>query len=730
MGNCCIDIDKANINLNEQTFDLIDSKKLKSGVKFKNHRPSVVSHKNLDTKYFLSYSKIKNDSEKKEIYRQNTTKCLMVNTNINKLGATIRGSKPSQKSSKSFKNNTPHSKTSKNKESISDKLNIIYSNKDINLYKDEIEINSSKLENKYILNTQSVKNSDDLRVNTDSQSQFDIFKTTNDHISSINSNDRKILSKFETTSPIIKTFKNKNSIRFDKSNFINLKTKNLFEDYKIIERIGNGAYGNVYKTKHQKNNTVRAVKAIKKCTVDEISFFNEIEILKSVDHPNIIKLFETYYDSGYYYIVEEYCSGGDLYDYIKKQKYFSEKKAAQIISQVLLAVNHMHSKKIVHRDLKPENIVIIDVNNSNCSKNLSSYKTSSFYPYKYSQNQKLKGKYEYYQSNSTLCSIKNYNDNYSTSSYSNSKINIKLIDFGTSTCLNGKKLTQELGTIYYIAPEVFKGNYDEKCDIWSCGVILFIMLCGHPPFRGTKEEDIKNRILSFNLEFIEKEWKNVSSEAIEFVNSLMTYDPIKRPTAQEALNSSWLKMVIETKDDKILNNNIVENLIKFHSSLVLQTAVLSYLTNQMEHYDLANIKEEFEKIDENKDGVISKEELYHCLCKIYPEKEAFEKTVEIFSEVDFNNDGTISFSEFSTVSVKKEKLLTQDMLRKAFDVFDLDGNGFITKEELEETMPVNIKDNQSWEEIICEVDKDGDGKINFEEFVSMMEKFLEQQQSN
>lgn len=225
--------------------------------------------------------------------------------------------------------------------------------------------------------------------------------------------------------------KKKESIHFDKSNFIRMKEDNIFDEYDLKNKLGEGAYGCVYKVQQKTTNFLRAVKAIKKKHVDYEEFNNEIEVLKALDHPNIIKLFDCYQDKRYYYMVEEYCSGGDLFDYIQKEKFFTEQKAGTIFNQLLSAVNHLHKKNIVHRDLKPENIVLIESGNN--------------------------------------------------------EVFIKLIDFGTSITIKGKNLTQELGTIYYIAPEVFMNNYNEKADIWSCGIILYTMLCGHPPSVGIKK---------------------------------------------------------------------------------------------------------------------------------------------------------------------------------------------------------------------------------------------------
>jgi calcium-dependent protein kinase len=371
-------------------------------------------------------------------------------------------------------------------------------------------------------------------------------------------------------------------------------------------------------------------------------------------------------------MVEEYCSGGDLFDYIQKIKNFSEKIAATIFNQLLSAINHLHKKNIVHRDIKPENIVFIPLEEN-----------------------------------------KNNND-----------IFIKLIDFGTSVSIKNKSnLHEELGTIYYIAPEVFKNNYNEKADIWSCGIILYTMLCGHPPFLGNDEDSIKNKILNCKVEYPQNEFKNISKGAIDFLELLLENDPNKRISAEEALKNEWLINMLNSDDDNILNKTIIENLIKFSSTVSLQKATLSFLTNQISmNEEIKTLKKEFDKIDVNKDGEISLDELILCLKTLYPLEEAKKRAKDIFKEIDFNNDGSINFSEFLTVNLQKEKILNEDMLRKAFNLFDIDGNGYITIDELKQTLNLHLNNQIDWKDLVGEVDKDGDYQINFEEFKEMMEK--------
>ena len=308
----------------------------------------------------------------------------------------------------------------------------------------------------------------------------------------------------------------------------------------------------------------------------------------------------------------------------------------------------------------------------------------------------------------------------------NNEVFIKLIDFGTSITIKGKNLTQELGTIYYIAPEVFMNNYNEKADIWSCGIILYTMLCGHPPFCGNKENIIKSKILHSKLVFPSKEFNKVSNEAIEYIKSLLSYNPEKRPSAEEALNNKWLLSTVN-RGNKKLSEYIISNLIKFRSTVGLQKATVSFLANQISiNEEIKKLKEEFDKIDVNKDGEISKSELIKCLEVLYPSQEAIYRANQIFKEIDFNNDGTINFSEFLTVNIKKEKLLNEETLDNAFKMFDIDGNGYITIDELKKTMPLEITSKSGWKELVSEVDKDGDYQISFKEFKEMMEKLINQ----
>ena len=200
----------------------------------------------------------------------------------------------------------------------------------------------------------------------------------------------------------------------------------------------------MYKVKHRITGEIRAMKIIKNTSVNDNDgaankkFMKEIQVLKvlkELEHPNIIKIFEYYIDNKYHYIITELLTGGELYETIIKFQKFNEKNAAYIMKQILSALNYLNSKGIVHRDIKPENILV--------------------------QNNPLKNKNSF------------------------DEIHIKLIDFGASNFFKENEiLTLKVGSPYYIAPEVLNKRYNEKCDIWSASVVLYVLLTGNFPFVG------------------------------------------------------------------------------------------------------------------------------------------------------------------------------------------------------------------------------------------------------
>jgi calcium-dependent protein kinase len=232
-----------------------------------------------------------------------------------------------------------------------------------------------------------------------------------------------------------------------------------------------GGFGEVRKCSNKKTGAIRAVKIIRKDSLDskeKIRFFQEIDIMRQLDHPNIVRLYEVFQDEKRFYLVTELCTGGELFDEITKRSNFNEQDAAAIIKQVLSAVAYCHSKNICHRDLKPENVLMDSKNNNQ----------------------------------------------------------IKVIDFGASQKYDdNKKMSQIYGTAYYIAPEILKSEYNEKCDVWSIGVILYILLSGKPPFYGDDDKEILNSVKLGTYTLTGPDWKNISNEAKDLIKKTLTYEP-------------------------------------------------------------------------------------------------------------------------------------------------------------------------------------------------------------
>ena len=456
----------------------------------------------------------------------------------------------------------------------------------------------------------------------------------------------------------------------------------LYSNYELCNYIGKGGFGRVYKVRHKLSNQYRAMKIIQcKSLSDNISstINKEINILKNLDHPNIIKVYEFFQSEKYVYIINELCTGGELFDKIVDVKFFSENVASNIMRQLLSAVAYCHENGVIHRDLKPENILIEN----------SEEKDKDFF-------------------------------------------HIKVIDFGTCEIFKKKKLTEQIGTSFYIAPEVIKNSYNEKCDLWSCGVILYILLCGSPPFYGKNEKEIFKKIIEGNFTFRHKIWKKISSEAKNLVLKLLQVNPNKRLSAKEALEDIWFKKNINVNS---LENNkkssnyrlFLKNITEFCAEQKLQQATLTFLVhNFAPKEELNELKKIFFAFDKNGDGKISKEEFVTGLSNNNDNLNSLLKDDDniqgLLNNMDQDNNGYIGFEEFLIASINKEKILTEKNLKMAFNVFDRDKSGGISQNELKFILGeynVNAKEHL-WKKMIEQIDLNQDGQISYEEFHKMM----------
>ena len=451
--------------------------------------------------------------------------------------------------------------------------------------------------------------------------------------------------------------------------------------YKKIKDLGSGSYGAVYLAKNVIMDNIVAIKTIEKTEdnmVDDLEIKNEINILKQLSHPNIVKVYEFFDTILYYYIVTEYCKKGELFSYIKNR--YSERQLAVLFYQVFSGLCYLHEKKIIHRDLKLENIMVSEI-----EKDVSTGE-------------------EYFW--------------------------IKIIDFGTAKIFEKNKTEKSIiGSSYYIAPEVLKQKYNEKCDTWSVGVILYMTLVGVAPFDGKTDDEIIKRIKIGKYSKSNSRFVEHSEEVKDLVYKLLEKNIEKRYSAKEALNHPWFEkyggrnLFCNFKEEDI--KLYIENLFNYKYHSKLQELVIAFLVHNLSNnYETLIILKMFRHFNKAGDCKLTKNELTLGLYKYKDKHEVDEMVDIIFSRLDGDNNGYIEYEEFLRVCIDKTHLMTRENLKYAFKFLDKDNTKTLDAQKI--ISAFLTKPNKEFEAVfnitLKEVDKDGDGIIGFNEFCELMTK--------
>ncbi|CDU16485.1 CAMK/CDPK protein kinase [Plasmodium yoelii 17X] len=523
-----------------------------------------------------------------------------------------------------------------------------------------------------------IKKKKDSNKSIKSQHKFEGSKISNknNELKDVKSKDPKnyesYLNKNTKHKDILLKSKRSDNFKFSRRGFILSFTGNLEDFYNLSEEpLGKGTYGCVYKATDKLLKIQRAVKVVSKKKLKNIPRFRqEIDIMKNLDHPNVIKLLETFEDEEQIYLIMDLCTGGELFDKIIKKGSFVEMYASFIMKQIFSVLNYLHIRNICHRDIKPENFLFYD------------------------------------KSTESL---------------------IKIIDFGLAAYFNDidYEMKTKAGTPYYVAPQVLTGCYDYKCDLWSAGVLFYIILCGYPPFYGESDHEILSMVKKGKYNFKGKEWNNISDEAKDLIKRCLTIDSGKRINASEALKHPWFKKKKGSFNlDVKMDIHVLENFKNYALLLKLQKLAMTIIAQQSNDYDLQQLKAVFLYLDEDGKGNITKNQLKKGL-----ENSGLKLPQNfdvLLDQIDSDGSGRIDYTEFLAAALDR-KHLSKKLIYCAFRVFDVDNDGEITTAELAHILyngnkkgSITQKDVNQVKKMIQEVDKNNDGKIDFYEFCEMM----------
>ncbi|CAM8988198.1 unnamed protein product [Rhodiola kirilowii] len=445
-----------------------------------------------------------------------------------------------------------------------------------------------------------------------------------------------------------------------------------FDDIKLLytfgEQLGRGQSGITYRCIEKATGKSVACKSILKRKLlskeDRLGVKREVEILKHLSgQPNIVEFKGVYEDRQSAHIVMELCEGGQLFDQITEKGHYSEKDAAVVFRQIINVVRVCHSMGVMHRDLKPENFLL---------------------------------------------------------SNKDERATVKAIDFGLAVLIEEGKLYKDLvGSVYYVAPEVLQGRYGKEIDVWSAGVILYMLLSGFPPFWAETDGGIFDAILTGNVDFESDPWPSISKSAKDLIRRMLTRDPRRRITAAQVLKHPWIKVDGEATDVPI-SSSIVSRIKQFGETNKLKQFVLKVVAENLSAEDITGLNIIFSKMDSEKSGTITYEDLKSGLTQLgFYLSEA--EVQSLMKAADVNGDETIDYNEFIAATMDKQKLDNDEHLYKAFQRLDTDNSGFITRDELETALKkYGMWDEASTREMMKKADTNSDGKINYDELCALM----------
>ncbi|CAN6894270.1 unnamed protein product [Brassica oleracea] len=447
------------------------------------------------------------------------------------------------------------------------------------------------------------------------------------------------------------------------------KTENFKEFYSLGRKLGQGQFGTTFLCLEKSTGNEYACKSISKRKLltdeDVEDVRREIQIMHHLaGHPNVISIKGAYEDAVAVHLVMELCSGGELFDRIIQRGHYTERKAAELARTIVGVLETCHSLGVMHRDLKPENFLFVSREEDSL---------------------------------------------------------LKTIDFGLSMFFKPDEVfTDVVGSPYYVAPEVLRKRYGPESDVWSAGVIVYILLSGVPPFWAETEQGIFEQVLHGDLDFSSDPWPSISDGAKDLVQKMLVRDPKRRLTAHQVLCHPWVQ-IDGVAPDKPLDSAVLSRMKQFSAMNKFKKMALRVIAESLSEEEIAGLKEMFKMIDADNSGQITFEELKAGLKRVGANLKESE-ILDLMQAADVDNSGTIDYKEFIAATLHLNKIEKEDHLFAAFSYFDKDGSGFITPDELQHACEEFGVEDARIEEMMRDVDQDKDGRIDYNEFVAMMQK--------
>ncbi|KAJ3682006.1 hypothetical protein LUZ60_014579 [Juncus effusus] len=451
---------------------------------------------------------------------------------------------------------------------------------------------------------------------------------------------------------------------------LNHKTPNIHDLFTLGKVLGQGQFGITYLCTETSTGINYACKSILKRKLvsreDVEDVRREIQIMHHLSgHENMVKIKDVYEDSSSLHIVMELCQGGELFDKIQAGGGVSERKAAELIRIIVGFIQNCHSLGVMHRDLKLENFMLTDPND---------------------------------------------------------ELSIKAIDFGLSVFFKpGQYFKDIVGSPYYLAPEVLNKRYGPEADIFSAGVILYILLSGVPPFWAEDQQGIFDAVLRGNIDFESKPWDSISDGAKDLIRKMLCPFPEERLKAHEVLSHPWI-CENTSGADRAHDPAFISRLKQFSEMNLLKRLALRVIGESLSEEETAGMREMFEGLDTDSNNAITFNQLKEGLNK-YGSKFTETQIQHIMDAVDMNKSGAIECEEFIAATMPLGKLEQEHHLVTAFSYFAKNGDGFITLADLQ--LACQTSSDYLLEQIIKEFGQNNDGQIDYSEFAVMMKTGIE-----